>query len=112
MSILEFLDNKNDKNEDKVKFKTGNEDVNKAAATAFRIFLLFLFIYFLFGAYAAYHSWNANKKIGWSTGYRVLFSLFALIFPFNYLVIYLTYKSDLLLYIKRTKTEFIDIVKK
>ena len=66
-----------------------------------------LLLYVLCGGIAAYFSWKHNTKIGWTTVYKVLFAIFAFFCPFEYLTIYFTYKSDLLTYMERTKTEFI-----
>lgn len=66
-----------------------------------------LLLYVLCGGIAAYFSWKHNSKIGWTTGYKILFAIFAFFCPTEYLTIYFTYKSDLLTYMERTKTEFI-----
>ena len=66
-----------------------------------------LILYILCGGIAAYFSWKHNSKIGWTTGYKILFAIFAFFCPSEYLTIYFTYKSDLLTYMERTKTEFI-----
>ena len=65
-----------------------------------------IIIYCFCGAIAVYFSWTHNTKIGWTTGYKVLFAIFAFFCPFEYLTIYFTYKSDLLKYMERTNTEF------
>ena len=69
-----------------------------------------ILLYCLCGGVAAYFSWQHNGKIGWTTGYKVAFSIFAFFCPFEYITIYFTYKSDLLKYMERTKTEFVEVV--
>ena len=66
-----------------------------------------LLLYVLCGGIAAYFSWKHNSKIGWTTVYKVLFAIFAFFCPAEYVTIYFTYKSDLLTYMERTKTEFV-----
>lgn len=70
--------------------------------------IIFIILYFLCGGACAYFSWKHNSKIGWTTGYKALFSAFAFFCPFEYVSIYLTYKSDMLKYMERTKTEFVE----
>lgn len=69
-----------------------------------------IILYCICGGIAAYFSWQHNSKIGWTTGYKILFAIFAFFCPFEYLTIYFTYKSDLLKYMERTKTEFVEPV--
>lgn len=69
-----------------------------------------IILYCICGCIAAYFSWQHNSKIGWTTGYKILFAIFAFFCPFEYITIYFTYKSDLLKYMERTKTEFKEAV--
>ena len=69
-----------------------------------------IILYCICGGIAAYFSWQHNTKIGWTTGYKVAFSIFAFFCPMEYITIYFTYKSDLLKYMERTKTEFVEPV--
>jgi hypothetical protein len=72
--------------------------------------IVLLILYFICGCIAVYFSWKHNSKIGWTTGYKVLFASFAFFCPFEYLSIYFTYKSDFLKYMERTNTEFVKVV--
>jgi hypothetical protein len=69
-----------------------------------------IIIYFTFGIFAAYLSWTSNKKIGRGIASRVIFAIFSFFFPFVYFYIHVVYKSDILTYMERTKTEFVEIV--
>lgn len=69
-----------------------------------------IILYCICGGIAAYFSWKHNSKIGWTTGYKIPFAIFAFFCPMEYITIYFTYKSDLLKYMERTKTEFTEAV--
>ena len=69
-----------------------------------------IILYCICGGVAAYFSWQHNTKIGWITGYKIPFAIFAFFCPMEYITIYFTYKSDLLKYMERTKTEFTEVV--
>ena len=59
--------------------------------------LIFMFVlYLILGIYAAKLSWCSNTKAGWSQGYKVLFSIFAFMFPVTYIYSHIIFKLDLL----------------
>jgi len=72
------------------------------AGSIFGFIFMFIFI-IVFGAYAAYLSWKSNSLIEWGTGWKILFSIFAFMAGFSYLISYLIYKADLVAYINRSK---------
>lgn len=106
-----------EKAEKKIKLQSSIQNVNEKKLRAVSVSKIkddivklsigMLLLYVLCGGIAAYFSWKHNTKIGWTTVYKVLFAIFAFFCPFEYLTIYFTYKSDLLTYMERTKTEFI-----
>ena len=59
------------------------------------IMLMFL-VYLILGFYAAKLSWYSNTKAGWSNGYKVLFAIFAFMFPITYITAHIIFKLDLL----------------
>lgn len=69
----------------------------------FKVVLLVLFysLWVLIGSFAAYLSWTANSLVGWHTVFKVLFSLFAFLFPASYLFVHLVHRYDLILHIRR-----------
>jgi len=96
---------------DKVTLKSTSISVDKMKNNIINLSIGMIILYCLCGGVAAYFSWNHNSKIGWTTGYKILFSIFAFFCPFEYITIYFTYKSDLLKYMERTKTEFVEVAK-
>ena len=95
----------------KLQSEKNEENINlKSTKNSSGITIVLLVLYFICGGIAAYFSWTHNSKIGWTTGYKVLFASFAFFCPFEYLSIYFTYKSDFLKYMERTKTEFVKVV--
>lgn len=74
-----------------------------------KLSLMLIFFYILCGCVAAYMSWTSNGKIGYSKTKRFFFAAFAFFCPFEYLTIHMTYKSDFLMYMERTKTEFVEL---
>lgn len=100
---------KNYENSDNLKLQSNNKKFKSTSNETSSFPIIFIILYFLCGGFSAYLSWKHNSKIGWTTGYKVLFSTFAFFCPFEYLSIYLTYKSDMLKYMERTKTEFVEI---
>ena len=77
---------------------------NNGGSGIFGLIIFGLFI-LVFGGYAAYLSWYANTLVHWDTGFKILFSFFAFITGFSYLIGYLIYKMDLVSYIRRSKGE-------
>jgi hypothetical protein len=63
------------------------------------VMLLFI-VYLILGFYAARLSWYSNTKAGWSNGYKVLFAIFAFMFPITYITAHIIFKLDLLAKIK------------
>jgi hypothetical protein len=87
---------------------TSQESIDKEVKDdSLTILVILLVIYLIMSFTAAYFSWKHNTKIGWGTGAKIIFALFVFLIPFEYLSIYLTYKSDLLTYMERTNTEFV-----
>lgn len=66
------------------------------------ILITIYIIYFIMGIYAARLSWYSNTKAGWDYGYKVLFSLFAFMFPMTYITAHFIFKIDLLNRIKKS----------
>lgn len=102
-----------------LKFSSGNPDKKQfkssvsyqsVADTIMKLSLIAIIFYLICGGIAAYSSWNSNGKIGYGKTRRVFYAIFAFLCPFEYLTIHLTYKTDLLKYMERTKTEFVEIV--
>ena len=58
--------------------------------------VLVFILYLALGVYAAKLSWYSNTKAGWSQGYKVLFSIFAFMFPITYITAHVLFKLDLL----------------
>ena len=73
-----------------------------------KLSVILISIYLILSFTASYFCWKHNTKIGWGTASKILFSLFVIFMPFEYLIMYLTHKSDLLTYMERTNTEFIE----
>ena len=65
------------------------------------VLIVVFVLYLAIGIYAAKLSWNSNTKVGWSQGYKILFSIFAFMFPFTYIYSHIIFKLDLLSKIKR-----------
>ena len=111
-----YINSEKKNNEKSIKLeseRTNEENINlKSTPTknSSGISIVLLVLYFICGGIAAYFSWKHNSKIGWTTGYKVLFASFAFFCPFEYLSIYFTYKSDFLKYMERTNTEFVKVV--
>ena len=103
--------NQNEKNLEKelrLQSSSGKKSFKSTSSSNFS--MGFIVLYFLCGIAAAYFSWKHNSKIGWTSGYKFLYATFAFLCPFEYVSIYLTYKSDILKYMERTKTEFVEII--
>lgn len=62
--------------------------------------MLMFIIYLILGIYAARLSWFSNTKAGWNNGYKVLFAIFAFMFPVTYITAHIIFKLDLLSKIK------------
>ena len=62
--------------------------------------MLMFIVYLILGIYAARLSWFSNTKAGWSNGYKVLFAIFAFMFPVTYITAHIIFKLDLLAKIK------------
>ena len=58
--------------------------------------VLVFILYLVLGVYAAKLSWYSNTKAGWSQGYKVLFAIFAFMFPLTYITAHVLFKLDLL----------------
>ena len=58
--------------------------------------VLVFILYLALGVYAAKLSWYSNTKAGWSQGYKVLFAIFAFMFPITYITAHVLFKLDLL----------------
>ena len=58
--------------------------------------VLVFILYLALGVYAAKLSWYSNTKAGWSQGYKVLFAIFAFMFPITYITAHILFKLDLL----------------
>lgn len=58
--------------------------------------VLVFILYLALGVYAAKLSWYSNTKAGWSQGYKVLFAIFAFMFPVTYITSHVIFKLDLL----------------
>lgn len=95
--------------EKELKLQSSNKSF-KSTSSSSSFSMGFVVLYFLCGIAAAYFSWKHNSKIGWTSGYKFLYATFAFLCPFEYVSIYLTYKSDILKYMERTKTEFVEII--
>ena len=93
---------------EKVNLKAASGE--EAVKTLLTILLVIVIIYLIVSFTAMYFSWKHNTKIGWGTAYKVMFAFFAFLFPFEYISIYLTYKSDFLKYMERTNSEFVEPV--
>jgi len=94
---------------EKVNLKAASGE-EEAAKTLLIILSVIVIIYLIISSMAMYFSWKHNTKIGWGTSYKVMFAFFAFLFPFEYISIYLTYKSDFLKYMERTNSEFVEPV--
>jgi hypothetical protein len=64
---------------------------------------LYLVLYAIAAYYAVRLSWTSNTRLGYSEAAKVLFAIFAFMFPFLYLTAHLIFKMDLLKMIE-TKT--------
>lgn len=60
------------------------------------VLMLIFVLYIMLGIYAAKLSWYSNTIVGWSDGYKVLFSVFAFMFPVTYISAHIVFKMDLL----------------
>lgn len=49
---------------------------------------------------SAYLSWSSNSLVGWSTGGKVFFAVFAFVFQISYIPSHILHKLDLLRHIK------------
>jgi hypothetical protein len=97
-------------NGDKLTLKSTSISPDKMKNNIINLSIGMIILYCLCGGVAAYFSWNHNSKIGWTTGYKIPFAVFAFFCPMEYITIYFTYKSDLLKYMERTKTEFVEVI--
>jgi len=68
------------------------------------LLVLYFVLYLILGIYAAKLSWYSNTVAGWSYGYKVLFALFAFMFPCTYITAHVLFKLDLLERIKKGRS--------
>ena len=74
------------------------KEYNELSPISICIFLLF---YISLGMYSAKLSWYSNTIVGWTVGYKVIFAIFAFMFPITYIIIYIIFKLDLITKINR-----------
>ena len=77
-----------------------NKDVEQKERLSTPLVMLMFIVYLLLGFYAAKMSWYSNTRAGWSNGYKVLFAIFAFMFPITYITAHIIFKLDLLAKIK------------
>jgi hypothetical protein len=70
------------------------------------VLLIMFVIYLILGIFSAKLSWNSNTIAGWSTGYKLIFSFFAFMFPCTYITAHLIFKMDLLQRVKGKSIKF------
>lgn len=66
-------------------------------------FWIILAIEILIGALAAYLSWWANTLVDWNIPLKLLFSFFAFLSSWGYIIAFLILKIDMALYVKRSR---------
>jgi len=81
---------------------TNNEDYERKERLSTPLVMLMFVIYLILGIYAAKLSWHSNTKAGWNNGYKVIFAIFAFMFPITYTTAHIIFKLDLLSKIKET----------
>ncbi len=84
---------------DKIRRRHHNDKEKKKA---FWVSVIISIIFTLiFGIPAAILSWMSNTTIGWNPYAKVFFAFFAFLMGFNYLIIHLVNKLDLLIALKK-----------
>ena len=84
----------------------GNNNRNGSTSTSGVVIFFIVLMYLIeiaLGIWAAMLSWKSNSLIEWGTGFKVLFAFFAFFGGWNYLLIHLINKQDLILAIRKSK---------
>lgn len=77
-----------------------SEEIEQKDRISTPLVMLIFVVYLILGIYAARLSWYSNTKAGWNNGYKILFSIFAFMFPITYIIAHIIFKLDLLAKIK------------
>ena len=77
-----------------------SEEIEQKERLSTPLVMLIFIMYLILGVYAAKLSWYSNTKAGWNNGYKILFAIFAFMFPITYITAHIIFKLDLLAKIK------------